>query len=216
MTAAVTSLEELGAVQHLAYVLQLTLGSVFLLSAIPKLRNPSQFAHTVADYNIVSPRLARIAAPTVIAVECFLAFSLLTGALIEAGLALAGTTLAAFGVVTAVNLRRERDVPCGCFGDSSERVSAVGLMRVGLLLLALFGLVAALASGEATATTASDLVADGFSALRYLVAIGGTAAALMLTAALALRARELSPVLSYLRRAPRQPTDGPSLERSSA
>jgi hypothetical protein len=88
-------------------------------------------------------------------------------------------------------------------------------VRVGLLLLALVGLVTVVASGEATATTVSDLVADGLSALRYLVAIGGTAAALMLTAALTLRARELSPLLQYLRPRSSQPTDGLPLERSS-
>ena len=212
----VAALEDLGTVQHLAYVLQLTLGAVFGLSAIPKLRAPSTFADTVAEYEVVGPRLARLAAPAVIAVECLLAVCLLTGALVEPALALAGLVLVGFAAVTALNLRRERDVPCGCFGDAAERVSVRGLVRVGLLLLALLALAAALAVGEANAITAGDLADDGWSALRYLVSIGGTTAAVMLAAALALRARELRPVLRYLRPPQSRPPVAPRSERSSA
>src|SRR5437667_182445 len=62
-----------------AYALQLSLGCVFLLAAIPKVSHPAAFARTVADYRLVPRAVARALAPVFIAAECFLALAFLTG-----------------------------------------------------------------------------------------------------------------------------------------
>jgi putative oxidoreductase len=196
---AASSLEDLGLAQHLTYALQLSLGTVFLLSALPKLRDPAAFAKTVLDYEIAGPRLSRVLAPAVIALESFLAVTLLTGGVIEVGLALAAATVLAFAAVTTINLRRDRDVSCGCFGDPDERISGRSLARLCLVFVAILAVGTALAAGSASAITVADLRSDGPSALSYVLEIGGIAAALVLTTALLLRLPEVAPILRYLR-----------------
>lgn len=206
---AISALEDLGAAQHLAYALQLSLGVVFLFSALPKLRHPAAFAGTVLEYEIVGPRVSRVVAPAVIGLESFLAVTLLTGGLIEVALGLSAATVVGFAVVTAINLRRNREVSCGCFGDPDERISGRSLARLALLLLAIVALATAFVSGWASAITVADLRSDGSSALSYLVEVGGIAATLTLATALLLRLPDLAPILRYLR--PQQsglPTDG--------
>jgi hypothetical protein len=196
---AVSSLEDLGAAQHFAYALQLSLGVVFLSSALPKLRHPAAFGETVLQYEIVGPRVSRVVAPAVMALELFLAVTLLTGALIDVALGLAAATVVGFAVGTAINLRRERDVSCGCFGDPDERISGRSLARLALLFLAVVALATALVSGWVSAITVADLRSEGSPALPYLLEVGGIAATLTLATALLLRLPELAPILRYLR-----------------
>src|SRR5919197_3208035 len=109
--------------RNLAYALQLSLGCVFLLAAIPKVSHPAGFMRTVAEYRLVPRALARALAPMFIATECFLALAFLTGWLTRIALVLATSTLLAFSAAVATNLRRGHRVPCGCFGGGSGRLS---------------------------------------------------------------------------------------------
>jgi uncharacterized membrane protein YphA (DoxX/SURF4 family) len=195
MTLAAASFGDLPTGQHLAFALQLGLGAVFVASAVPKLRDPRAFGRTVVEYRILPPAPARVAAPALIAVECVLAIGFLAGALPAATLALATVTLLVFAAATAVNLKRGRDVSCGCFGDPTERISARTLVRLGLLLAGVAVLALALASADIHATTIGGLADHGASALAYLVEVGGLAVVLVFAAVWALHLPEVGHML---------------------
>ncbi|HEV3000787.1 MAG TPA: MauE/DoxX family redox-associated membrane protein [Solirubrobacteraceae bacterium] len=196
---------------HVAYGLQLALGAVFLLSVVPKLQRPREFARTVANYKVISPARSRLVAPALIAAEAFLAVSLLTGWLAEAALALAVVLLLVFAAGVGVNLRRGRDISCGCFGERTERISPRTLVRLALILLAV-GVVAA-ADGPPF-TPASAHPGDA-TALEYALSAGGIGAGIAVLALWLLHLPELASVVR-LRKEPAgvaSATDaGPSLK----
>lgn len=120
--------------EPLRLVAQLAVGIVFLLAVAGKLRDPRGFARGVADYRILPPASARPFAFALIPVEAFLALSHLTGWRLAVGAPLGLATLACFAAAVAVNLWRDRDLPCHCFGGGGETISGRTLGR--LLLLA--------------------------------------------------------------------------------
>jgi hypothetical protein len=170
------SISHLDTPGQLAYAVQLGLGIVFLLAAIPKLRDRATFARTVARYRLLPRRLTRAFAVAVIATESFLAAVFLTGWLLPIGLAAAAAVLMLFAAAVALSLRRGRRIPCGCFGGEDESVSARSLARLGTLLAG----VVVVAAVEPTGVTVAALVREGAPALRYLVGVGGVAAFLFL------------------------------------
>ena len=181
--------------RDLAYALQLSLGCVFLLAAIPKVSHPAAFARTVAAYRLVPRRVARALAPLFVATECVLAAVFLTGWMTRIGLLLAAATLLAFSAAVAVNLRRGRQVACGCFGGEDERISARSLVRLALLLAVVL-LLLVLAPAPVTIGT---LAANGASALAYLAEVGSVALFLVLAGAWLLSLPELAFTLRHLR-----------------
>jgi hypothetical protein len=195
MTPAVASYAHAGLGQNLHDALQLAVGAIFLLSSIPKLRDPRTFTQTVVDYKVIGAAAARVAAPGLIAVEGFLAISFLTGAAMDVGLAVAAATLVVFGVAIALNLRRGRAIDCGCFGHSGEQLSARSLVRVGALLAAVAVLAGTWVAGLSSIMTAAGLSAAGGAGLEYLVDIAGLTIVLLVTAAWVFVAPELVHVL---------------------
>lgn len=199
---------------HLAYGVQLALGAVFLLSVVPKLQRPREFTRTVANYKVVSPALSRAVAPAVIAAEAFLAVSLLTGWLAEAALPLAVVVLLVFAAGVGVNLRRGRDISCGCFGERAEPISPRTLVRLAVILVAV-GLVIA-ADGSPFAFGSAH--PGDASALEYAVEAGAIGAALGVIALWLLHVPEMASVVRLRRARPEQTaTDAePRLEITSA
>lgn len=180
---------------HLVYAIQLGLGIVFLAAAVPKLRHPAAFAATVAGYRLAPRRLAPAIAVVLIVIEAFLAFAFLTGWAMTVALPLAAVALSSFAAAVAVNLRRGRRVPCGCFGDPKERISGRSLARLGALLGALVVLVALAGVTEAQTLTLTSVLDEGTDGLEYLIAIGGVAGFLVLAGMWLLSLPELASVL---------------------
>jgi hypothetical protein len=137
---------------HLAFAVQLSLGIVFLLSAIPKLRHPLAFARDVAAYDILPAKLSYPLAFALIPLEALMAFAFLTGWLMDVALPLAAFVLVTFLIAVGINLRRGRTIPCGCFGDTSEVISARTAVRLLLLLFAIALLVVIRGTGVAAVT----------------------------------------------------------------
>jgi hypothetical protein len=134
-----------------------------------------------------------------VAIECFLAFAFLTGWMTPAALLLAAATLLAFAAAVAINLRRGRRIPCGCFGGESERISGRSLVRLSMLLAAVL-LLAVVPASRVTVTTLPE---NGLSALAYLVEAGSVALFLVLAGAWLLSLPELVFTLRQLRPARR-------------
>jgi len=116
-------------------VSQLAIGVVFLLSASGKLWHPVGFARGVADYRILPESLAFVVGLLLIPVELFLAVSHLSGWLLAFAVPLGLAMLACFAIAVAVNLKRDRVLPCHCFGGAGgETVSGRTLARLLLLI----------------------------------------------------------------------------------
>jgi len=118
---------------HLRFVIQLTIGAVFAFSAISKLRRPTDFQRGVAEYRILPASLSSAFAFAVIGVEAFLAIAHLSGwgltIAAPAGIAL----LLTFAAAVTISLARNRDLSCHCLG-SGERVSPRSLLQLALLI----------------------------------------------------------------------------------
>lgn len=136
---------------QLTAAIQFSLGTVFLLSAMPKLRHPRVFTRSVAVYQVLPRRAVLLFAIAAALLEAFLALALLSGWWTGAAVPLAAALLLGFLGAVGANLRRGRRVPCGCFGERSEPISARTLARLLLLLVAVAFVVAVrIATGSPT------------------------------------------------------------------
>lgn len=198
---------------HVAFAAQLALGAVFLLSALPKLRRPRAFARDVAAYGILPPSAARVFALAVVPLELFLAFAFLTGWLVVAALPLATALLLAFLIAVGINLQRGRRIPCGCFGEASERISPRAVARLLLLLAVALLLAAARSTGSDVRPPSGLLVADA-AAIAHLLPSAALAAFLLLSGAWLLSLPELLPLARQWQR--RRPPSGAAGARGGA
>jgi Methylamine utilisation protein MauE len=152
------------AAQSTSQVLQLALGFVFLLGAMSKLRQPGTFTRTVVRYRLLPSGLTSPIALGLIGLESFLAVSLLTGWGLRLALPVAVVSLLIFSAAVAINLRRGRRIPCGCFGDSSEVLSVRTLVRLSMLLTAA-AMLLVLGLAGTQALTVGLVVAGGWAGL---------------------------------------------------
>ena len=162
----------------LASSLQILLATVFLIAGTMKLKRPSQFVVALRNYELIPSALSAPVALMVVAIELFVAFSFLSGWAFDVSVPVATLLLLAFEVAVGVNLRRGRVVPCGCFGSVSERISVRTLARIGLLLIAVIGLIAVRISNPARLNIAS-LITEGIGGLEQLVFTTAFAALLL-------------------------------------
>lgn len=116
-------------------VLQLALGGVFLVSSLGKARRPLAFLRGVAEYRILPAPLAYAFGAALIPAEAFVALSLLSGVAVAVALPLATALLLVFSAAVAINLRRDRDMLCHCYGSlGGERLSARSLVQLAVLI----------------------------------------------------------------------------------
>ena len=111
---------------------QVDLGLLFLVAGLSKLRAPKEFIRAVADYRIL-PRAAPVVGAAVIASECFVCAALISDQLLALASLVALGWLVVFALVTGVNLRRGRLIPCHCFGGGGELIGGRTLARIGLI-----------------------------------------------------------------------------------
>jgi len=115
------------------FVMQLALGTVFLLSSVGKLRHPGRFARGLAAYRMLPASWAKLTSYFVIALESLLAASHFTGYLLAVALPLGLGLLGSFSIAVSVNLKRGRALPCYCFGPSDHIISGTTLARLALI-----------------------------------------------------------------------------------
>jgi hypothetical protein len=121
----------------LPMIARLTVGLVFLVSALAKLESPASLAAGLADYHVFPPRLSYFAGVLLIVLEASLAVFHLMGWQLTTSALLGLVLLASFSIATGVNLRRGRMLPCYCFGKrSGEMISRKTLLRLCLLCAA--------------------------------------------------------------------------------
>lgn len=190
---------EISVLSYFALAFQFSLGIVFLLSSLPKLRRPLAFAGSVVEYKILPAQVARVFALALIPLEAFLAVAFLTGLWTEISLPLSMVLLSLFLIAVGINLRRGRSVQCGCFGNASELISSRTLARLLLLLIVVMFLTVFRSISSSSLPVLARMTADA-STLIDFIQIVFLSIFLILLSAWILNLPELISLSGYLRR----------------
>ncbi len=122
-------------VSHLIEAVRIAIGLIFLVAVFGKLRDPQRFIQGVIDYQILSSPMSALYAIVLIPLEIVIALTFLTGLWLGMSALIGLTVLCTFSVAIVVNMLRNRDIACHCFGaNSSERVSWRSLTRIIFLM----------------------------------------------------------------------------------
>lgn len=143
MVTARVRLDAVYSMDYLALESRFLLAFVFLLSSLPKLRAPDDFALAVNNYGLLPRRFSAGVARWLPRLELTIAVALLAGFALRAVSLLAGAALAVFATAVTINLVRGRAIDCGCYGSASPKeitwylVAKDGLLVAGALMVAL-------------------------------------------------------------------------------
>jgi putative oxidoreductase len=125
-----------GVLAAFVLVVRLGLGFLFIMSSMPKIRQPYVFLGSVYAYELVGPQLGVLVAMVLPWLE------LLVGVCLVGGVFVGGALLASTGMgvlftfVLASALWRHLDISCGCFSTSlAGKISYVTLIRAIVITL---------------------------------------------------------------------------------
>jgi uncharacterized membrane protein YphA (DoxX/SURF4 family) len=94
---------------------QLALGAIFVIAAIPKIADPPSFAHMIYNYRLVPASLINVSALVMPWVELLAGLALILGIWKAAARNIIGILLAVFIIAISINLSRDNAIDCGCF-----------------------------------------------------------------------------------------------------
>jgi putative oxidoreductase len=94
---------------------QLALGAIFVIAAIPKIADPPSFAHMIYNYRLVPASLINLSALVMPWVELLAGLALILGVWKTAARNVIGILLAIFIIAISINLTRDNAIDCGCF-----------------------------------------------------------------------------------------------------
>jgi putative oxidoreductase len=94
---------------------QLALGAIFVVAAIPKIADPPSFAHMIYNYRLVPASLINLSALVMPWVELLAGLALILGLWKTAARNVVGILLAVFIIAIGINLARDNAIDCGCF-----------------------------------------------------------------------------------------------------
>jgi uncharacterized membrane protein YphA (DoxX/SURF4 family) len=123
---------------------QIGLGAIFAVAALPKIADPPSFAHMIYNYRLVPGVFINALALVMPWVEVLAGLALILGFWRREAAAVAGLLIVVFVAAIGFNLARGHAVDCGCFdvhavGKSREEQLAdmrwVLVRDVGILLM---------------------------------------------------------------------------------
>jgi len=94
---------------------QIALGAIFIIAALPKIADPPSFAHMIYNYRLVQSPLINISALVMPWVELLAGLALILGVWKAAARTVVAIMLAVFIVAISINLSRDNAIDCGCF-----------------------------------------------------------------------------------------------------
>jgi uncharacterized membrane protein YphA (DoxX/SURF4 family) len=115
---------------------QIALGAIFVVAALPKVVDPPSFAHMIYNYRLVPGAAVNAFALVMPWVELLAGLALILGVWPREAAALAGLLLLVFIAAIGFNLVRGHAVDCGCFDVHSagkSREELLGEMRLVLI-----------------------------------------------------------------------------------
>ncbi len=97
---------------------QLALGAIFIVAALPKIADPPSFAHMIYNYRLLPAGLINLSSLVMPWVELVCGLALVLGVWKRASLSIIGLMLVVFIVAISINLGRGNAIDCGCFNVS--------------------------------------------------------------------------------------------------
>jgi putative oxidoreductase len=94
---------------------QIALGAIFIIAALPKISDPPSFAHMIYNYRLVPSPLINISSLAMPWVELLAGLALILGVWKTAARTVVSIMLAVFIVAISINLFRDNAIDCGCF-----------------------------------------------------------------------------------------------------
>ncbi|HEX8154730.1 MAG TPA: MauE/DoxX family redox-associated membrane protein [Thermoanaerobaculia bacterium] len=98
---------------------QLALGAIFIVAALPKITDPPSFAHMIYNYRVLPAPLVNISALTMPWIELLAGLALVLGVWRHAARNVIAALLVTFIIAIAFNLARGNNIDCGCFDVSA-------------------------------------------------------------------------------------------------
>jgi uncharacterized membrane protein YphA (DoxX/SURF4 family) len=123
---------------------QIALGAIFIVAALPKIADPPSFAHMIYNYRIVPGGLINISALVMPWVEILAGLALILGVWVKPARSIIALLLLTFMIAIAINLARGNAIDCGCFDVSAanktheERIKDMWIVLIrdaGMLLM---------------------------------------------------------------------------------
>ncbi len=123
---------------------QIALGAIFIVAALPKLTDPPSFAHMIYNYRILPAGLINFSALTMPWVEILCGVLLILGVWVKPARWIIAAMLIVFIVAISINLARGNAIDCGCFDVSAagktyeERIADMWFVvfrDIGMLLM---------------------------------------------------------------------------------
>ena len=127
---------------------QIALGVIFVVAALPKLADPPSFAHMIYNYRLVPGSLINISALIMPWLEVLCGLALILGVWTRPARNLIALMLIVFIVAISINLFRGNAIDCGCFNVADagktyeQRITdmKVDIVRdLGMLLMVVQG-----------------------------------------------------------------------------
>ena len=124
--------------------IQIALGIIFVVAALPKIVDPPSFAHMIYNYHLLPGALINFMALVMPWIELLCGLALILGIWQGTARSIIGALLITFVLAIAINLARGNAIDCGCFDVSAanktrqERLSDMRWVIVrdlGLLLM---------------------------------------------------------------------------------
>ena len=94
---------------------QLALGVIFVVAALPKIVDPPSFAHMIYNYRLVPGPLVNLAALSMPWIELLSGLALILGIWRGTARTIIAAMLLTFIMSIGVNLARNNSIDCGCF-----------------------------------------------------------------------------------------------------
>jgi uncharacterized membrane protein YphA (DoxX/SURF4 family) len=123
---------------------QIALGAIFIVAALPKIVDPPSFAHMIYNYRIVPGGLINLSALVMPWVEVLAGLALVLGVWVKPARSIVALLLLVFMIAITINLARGNAIDCGCFDVSAanrtheERIKDMWIVLIrdaGMLLM---------------------------------------------------------------------------------
>ena len=100
---------------------QIALGAIFIIAALPKIVDPPSFAHMIYNYKILPGALVNISALMMPWIELLCGVALVIGVWKRSSAAIITAMLVVFIIAISINLARGNAIDCGCFGGGPPK-----------------------------------------------------------------------------------------------
>jgi putative oxidoreductase len=123
---------------------QIALGAIFVVAALPKIADPPSFAHMIYNYRILPAGLINFSTIVMPWVELLCGLALILGVWTKPARSIVAAMLVVFMIAIAINLLRDNAIDCGCFDTSAankthdERIRDMWIVLIrdaGMLLM---------------------------------------------------------------------------------